>query len=255
MKRAFNYGPVGIVGLGTPQANPTVEAEMRILLPFWLPTAVVRLTSGAAEPATRLRDYLEHLGDALGRYDTLRPAVFGFACTGSTYLVGHAREKDIVRSMEDRFGFRIMTAAATIESELRRVGAKRLSLVTPYPAALTEKAVSYWRERGFDIVAIRQVAIGGSDTRGIYALGSSDMRAHFEAALEDPADAVLLSGTGAPTLALVADRAPSSRPFVFSSNLCLASAMCRHLGVPGLNAAAWRRRLRAALAAPVSEGE
>ena len=143
-----DYGRGGLVGIGTPQANPTVEAEMRILLPPDIAMAVARLTSAARDPQDRLRVYLERLDDTLSQFDSLRPAIFAFACTGSSYLVAPAREAAIVRRLEDRLGYPVITATTAIRRRLRALGAERIMLVAPYPAWLADAAAAYWRTTG-----------------------------------------------------------------------------------------------------------
>src|SRR3546814_16207984 len=91
MSACYDYGRAGIIGIGTPQANPTVEAEMRILLPQNALLQTTRLASSAPESLDRPREYLWSLPDALARYDTLRPTVFGFGFTGSSYLAAERR--------------------------------------------------------------------------------------------------------------------------------------------------------------------
>ena len=57
----LDYARLGRLGIGTPQANPTVEAEIRRLLPFEVDTVTLRLTSDSADAATRLKSYLVNL--------------------------------------------------------------------------------------------------------------------------------------------------------------------------------------------------
>ncbi|RYG26620.1 MAG: hypothetical protein EON93_21310, partial [Burkholderiales bacterium] len=83
----YDYGRAGRIGIGTPQANPTVETEFSILIPPRAALSVTRLTSAAPAPADRLRDYLLRLEDSLAAFDTLKMDAFGFACTASSYLV------------------------------------------------------------------------------------------------------------------------------------------------------------------------
>lgn len=244
----YDYGRAGTLGIGTPQANPTVEAEMRILLPPAVAMAVVRLTSTSQNPLFRLRLYLEGLEETLAQYDTLRPGAFGFACTGSSYLVGAAREAEIVARVESRCGYPVVTATAAITWQLRRLGARRIALASPYPAALSEAAEAYWRAAGFDLAEVRRIETGSGDTRGIYTLGSEDARPAAEALRQLDVDAVLLSGTGMPSLALIADAADG--PPVISSNLCLALRLCDLIGAPAPDPADWRPRLAQTLAAP-----
>lgn len=220
------YGGGGRIGIGVPQANPTVEAEFAILLPRRCTTLVTRLTSSAASPAERLVAYLERLDEALARYDTLRPDIFGFACTGSSYLVGAAREARIVAAAEARYGYPVVTATAALRWALARVGARRIALVAPYPADLTAAAERYWRDTGLELVSIDRVDTGATDTRSIYALAGDEAAAAVAAASARGVDAVLLTGTGMPTLVTIAaaDTGGGGPPLV-SSNLALAGAV------------------------------
>lgn len=248
MTGGYDYGRAGLVGIGTPQANPTVEAEMRILLPPAVAMAVARLTSLSQDPLVRLRRYLEGLEEALAQYDKLRPDAFGFACTGSSYLVGAEREMEIVARAEDRFGYPVVTATAAIAWQLRRLGARRIALASPYPAALAAAAEAYWSAAGFELAEVRRIDTGSGDTRSIYTLGSEDARPAAEALRRTGVDAVLLSGTGMPSLALIAEAADG--PPVISSNLCLALRLCNLVGAGELDVADWRPRLAQSLASP-----
>jgi len=56
-----DYARAGRLGIGTPQANPTVEAEIRRLLPLDIDYVTLRLTSPSSDPITRLKAYLTDL--------------------------------------------------------------------------------------------------------------------------------------------------------------------------------------------------
>ncbi|QIG78863.1 maleate cis-trans isomerase family protein [Stakelama tenebrarum] len=241
MSGRYDYGCAGIIGIGTPQANPTVEAEMRILFDPTVLTQTVRLTSGAEASNDRLRDYLLGLETALERYDTLRPAAFGFACTGSSYLVRANDQALLLDRLQRQFGFPIVTATDAITAELDLAGAKRIALASPYPGTLSDAAADFWREAGFDVATVRRIDTGIADTRGIYTLGSADARPVAQELAKLDVDAVLLSGTGMPSLALLAQA--EDGPAIFSSNYCLAAQLCRVAGLPALDRSQWVARL------------
>lgn len=253
MSGGYDYGRAGRIGIGTPQANPTVEAEFSILIPPTASVAVTRLTSTAARPADRLRDYLLRLDDYLAAYDTLKLDVFGFACTASSYLVSREEEASVVEACQAKYGYAILGAADAIAWALDRIGARRIALLSPYPAALAEAAHVYWRGRGYVLSETGSAGAlqPGADTRGIYALGSADAAAALTSLDTSGLDAVVFSGTGMPSLPVIAGAA--SHPPLLSSNLCLAAHICDRLGLGDLldpassTARDWRERCRAAV--------
>lgn len=241
MSQAYDYGQAGIVGLATPQANPTVEAEMRILLPPAILPVTARLTSRAGDSETRLRDYLRDLAGTIAQFDTLRPYALGFACTGSSYLVEPGEAERIVAAAEARFGYPIVTATAAIAQTLSDIGARRIALASPYPDRLAAAAQAYWQRAGFEVAAVRQIAIAGPDTRNIYSLSSAQAASAVEELRKLPVDVVLLSGTGMPSLSLLA--AAMGAPLVISSNQCLADRLVALAPQPLPDHEGWRARL------------
>lgn len=240
--RRYDYGRDAMIGIGTPQANPTVEAEMRIILPPACALVVNRLTSASNDPMQRLRDYIERLDVSVEDFDTLRPDAYGFGCTGSSYMIETDAETRIVERLQERLGFPVVTATAAIRWQFAKLGIKRIALASPYPPALSEAASAYWSGAGFDLVEVRRIDTGSGDTRSIYALGSEDARPAAEAMSGLDVDAVLLSGTGMPSLALINDIG-SNGPAIFSSNLCLANRLCDLVDLPVPKISEWSERL------------
>lgn len=230
MSASRDYGARGRFGLLTPQANPTVEPEFRRLAPAGTELYVARLTSRSDDPRTRLIEYLERLPETLAQYDTLRLDAVAVACTGSSYLLGVRREAEILAAAEAAIGAPIETAAGAILKALEAMGARRILIVSPYPDWLRDAGVAFWREAAIEVVGTATVPIGRSDTRGIYELQSADAAGVFDSLDTQGADAVLVSGTGMPSLELLRARG-SQHPPAISSNLCLAWRLHQH--VPG----------------------
>lgn len=225
------YATRGLVAVATPQANPTVEAEFRRMLPDGFELVATRLTApGRLAPRERLLAYAEQLESAINSFDTLGFDGFVFACTGCSYLTDRAGEQAEVGRLEDRTGRPVVLAVDAIEAELKRLGARRIAIISPYPQWLGDAAIAYWQSVGFEIAAYQGIdTLTEGDTRGIYTL---DEGAGIQALGRfDPAgaDAILLSGTGMPSLrALEAWTGPIP---VLSSNRCMVDHLLRRLGI------------------------
>ena len=235
------------VGIATPQANTTVEPEMQLLLEGTVLTA--RLRSPVADSRARLIDYFDRLPDTLARFDVAPLEASGFACTGSAYLVGRIEEERRIAAATAQAGHPVLSAAAAIRAALGELRARRIALLSPYPGWLSDAGQAYWRDAGFTLVSVAGLPAELLDTRNIYKLTTARVLEVFARLDTRGADAVLLSGTGMPTLRTIASVRPGIP--VLSSNLCLAWALTRAAGgdaalAPWLASdARWRTRLAA----------
>jgi len=223
------YGPSGLIGLAVPQANPTVEPEMARLVSRDFAVIATRLTGNPSTPQNKLVEYLDNLGDSLSAFDNAPINILGFACTGTSYLIGTADEEARIADYARQFGYPIVTCAQAVRQALRHLGANRISLIAPYPAWLAEASKGYWQRSGLDVTSMQAVDLPSGDTRHVYGLGSRDVVAAARAMDMRASEALLITGTGVPTLgAITPIKAFYDRP-VLTSNLCLAWLMMRTL--------------------------
>lgn len=226
-----DYARAGRLGIGTPQANPTVEAEIRRLLPFEVDYVTLRLTSPSPDPTTRLKAYLTELPQHAKQFAGMKIDAFLFACTASIYLLDAAAQERASSEAQAVLGAPVITAPAALIAQLKAVGAHRIALVSPYPAAIMTAGVRWWRAQGFDVVRQGGVDIHSEDTVNIYGLQSADAWAALRHMDIGNADAVLLSGTGMPSLPLIERASAHFGVPVISSNLALAREGLKHFGL------------------------
>lgn len=241
-------------GLVTPMGNPCAEPEIAILTGATVLAA--RAGSAADDSRARLEDYIDALGPALDSFDRTPLAAAGFACT-CYYLRGSAAERRDLAALETRRGHPVITSTTAIRAMAKALGVSRLGLVAPYPGWLAEAAKAYFAEAGLTIAAHAGLPRELVDTRGIYRLTPADVAEAASRLDTGSIDAVLIGGTGMPSLHVVAGGNAIGgerigRDFaipVFSSNIALAAALMDAAGAPDAYrrilaaGAAWRGRL------------
>ncbi|WP_028601813.1 maleate cis-trans isomerase family protein [Ottowia thiooxydans] len=226
------YGALATFGIAVPQANPTVEPEMAALMPNRVSMLVTRLRGSRTNSNNRLLDYLENFDRSLEAYDTAPLDGVGFACTGTSYLIGHESEDRQFGEISERFGYPVISAAQAIREALNHLGARKIAIFAPYPQWLSDASQKYWASCGYEVTDTTTVSLDPSDTRSVYLVRSRHLLEHVQQLDTSDADVVLLTGTGMPTLRAIPLISASVGKPVLSSNLCLAWSLLRKTGSP-----------------------
>ena len=227
----LDFARSGRLGIGTPQANPTVEAEIRRLLPFEVDSVTLRLTSDSPDSVTRLKSYLINLHQHAKQFAGMKIDAFLFACTATSYLLAPEIQQKAIADAEAVLGAPVITAPDALVSELKALRAERIALVSPYPSAIMLAAVKWWTLQGFQVVQQGGVDIHSTDTVQIYQLQSADAWRSLSSMDIGKADAVVLSGTGMPSLPIIRKASQHFGVPVISSNLSLTRQGLKRLGL------------------------
>jgi maleate cis-trans isomerase len=217
----MEYAPLGLIGLLTPQANTTVEPEAWALLPNGYSLVNARLVSQASSLNQRLLDYFDQLESSLLQFANAPLSVLALACTGSSYLMGREKESQWVDAWQARLNIPVVTAGRAVAEALQTLGVRRLDLLSPYPNDLTQASIAYWMSHGFEIGTVQTVSSSNPGFHAIYTTSSASALHAAQALNTSSADAVLMLGTGMPSLKTLLIQRESSGPPWLSSMLAL----------------------------------
>ncbi|WCN78659.1 hypothetical protein PCA76_16580 [Micromonospora sp. LH3U1] len=209
--------------------------------------------------AQRLDRYAELLPDTAATLHGLDVRATYVACTGCYYRPGPADAHRTDGAATERLGTPVFGAASAVRQVLDRLAVRSLTLISPYPDWLTEQAAAFWRATGRSVGT--PVRVPG--TGAIYDLTLSTVRDTVRQTLRAPADgfppghAVLLTGTGAPSLDVLDEVLPEAPVPVLSSNLAGAWQLLEIAGATHLASESHSpalRHLATALAQPPLTG-
>ncbi|MDT2021332.1 hypothetical protein [Methylocella sp. CPCC 101449] len=203
---SVEYGPKGVVGVLTPQANTTVEPEYAILTPPGYAFLNARLLSPQKTIEDRLVDYFATVQNYTNQFANAPIGALAVATTGMSYLVGKEAEDKKLGDMSAKLGIPVMTAATSVCMALDALGAKRIGLISPYDGNLDAASTPYWESRGYTVAAKTKAsqAAAGENFHPIYSLPSGAAQQALDAIADDSLDAIVMLGTGMPTLGPIA---------------------------------------------------
>jgi maleate isomerase len=215
------YAPKGLVGVFTPQANTTVEPEMAMMTPPGMAFLNARMTSTAGTIPERLLDYMSQFPAQLSQFANAPLDAVAIACTGASYLLGKDAEDALLASITQATGRPAITGATASLDALSMLGAKRIGLVSPYNSALDAESAGYWRSRGLDVVAEVSAFRETDAFHPIYSLDAAAAAKALQQLEGENLDAVLMLGTGMPTLDAIAAQPFLGKAPVLSCMLCI----------------------------------
>lgn len=187
------YGAKARIGLIVLSTDPVIERDFHKLVPNdeigVYTTRIYLETPNSDRTLTALQDGIEEAVKLIIPETRLDAVVFG--CTAASTLIGP--EQIAARVERGRPGLASTNPATASLAALRRLGARKIVLVTPYTLQMTSNVCRFLAEGGLQFTSVRAV---GCDTDD--AIGSVPASVYVDAVRQSDlsgADAIFISCT------------------------------------------------------------
>ena len=137
---------------------PSVNTVMEPWAQRTVPDGVSVLTSRMFMPANTTIETIIEMDRTEGRsairqLSSVYPHVIAYGCTASSIVQGLAYDAHLRKEITEEFGVPATTAAHAIVTALHTVGAKAVSIVSPYTKAVDTAEHAYFESAGFKVYA------------------------------------------------------------------------------------------------------
>ena len=226
---AIDYGSRLRAGVLIPSGNSVAEPELRAMLPPEASMLVTRLSLRGSSRA-ELMHMLDNLEAASRLLADANVEVIAFHCTAvSTFAPDMA--EGIRARIESATGNKCFTTADAVLRALSKLGAQRVSLLTPYIDEVHLREVEFLEANGFDVEGGANLGI---DTNAqMSELEPEVILDWAQRNISDAADVCFLSCTAIKSAPIISALERSCRRPVITSNQCMAWHLLRSSDISG----------------------
>lgn len=141
------------IGLMVPSTNTTCEADFQLVVPrgFTVHGQRLWLTNDALgeEGMVRMNAEIETGARYLA---TARVDAISYGCTTGSFFKGPGWDREMIALIERTAGVPAVATSPSVVEALRAVGARRISVATPYPEWNNQRLRTYLEAQGFEVL-------------------------------------------------------------------------------------------------------
>lgn len=157
------------IGLIVPSTNTTAEADFGLAAGKDVTIHSHRMWMGKDTPEGDCLDLMNQDVEGAAKYlATANMDIIVYACTGGSFFHGSGHADPMIRMIEDIAGVPAVGTADSVLEALKSIGAKRISVASPYPDWLNAQLADYYNKAGFEVLNVEGEAEAFKDgARGI----------------------------------------------------------------------------------------
>ena len=219
---ADTLAPRAVIGVMTPAMNTVVQPELELMRPEGVTNQMQRFRLGGDAISD---DLLEEAGKLMD----CNPAVIAVGLTTDAGAGGPDKLAAKCAEVSAEVGVSVLGASQANYAALRALGAKRITIVTPFNAEVDAVVKANTEDAGFEVVDVR-----GTNAPTLPAICETpldDIRAVFADVAVTDCDAILQVGTALPVVALIDElEARHGKPIV-ACNAAVYWQALRSIGI------------------------
>ena len=180
------------IGVIVPSVNTVVEPWFARVCPPGVTVHAARMfLDNNLTPESLARMDREEGMNAVKQLMSCKPASVAYCCTASSIVQGLEYDGRLNHELNDATGVPAFTATTGIIEALHTVGAKRISVCSPYTKAIDDKEHEFFSAAGFEILGSAHLGI--ADAFKLADPTPDEIYALWEQSWRDGADASLIT--------------------------------------------------------------
>ncbi len=221
------------IGVMVPSTNTTCEADYQMVVPRGVTVHGQRLwlvnEALGEDGMTRMNAEIETGARYLA---TARVDVIAYGCTTGSFYKGPGWDRELIDVIQRTAGVPAVATSPSVVEALRFLGARRISVATPYPEWNNQKLRGYLEAMGIDVLNVDAEPVAArSGNQGINDQDPEVIVEFASRACRPDADALLCSCTAWRSVEAVGEiERRTSKPVVTSNQASIWAAL-RTLGV------------------------
>jgi maleate cis-trans isomerase len=189
-------------GLLVPINNTTMEPELL----QWLPAGStchrlgIPRGKGMLTPAD-LPAYLAHTVELARTFATAGTDLIAYGCTAAGFMAGPQRDAEVAAEISGLTRKPVVTTASAMTAALRELGARRVTVVTPYLDAVNERLTAFIEASGTAVENL--VSFRAETVDALAAITPGEIVDLARAAMSPRSDAMFIACSQLPTRAII----------------------------------------------------
>lgn len=227
------------VGLLIPSTNTTCEPDFYRVVPPGVTVHTDRLwLTDEAEGAEGMDRMNQEIEEAARYLRTAAVDIVAYGCTTGSFYRGPQYDEEVMARIQAAAGVPAVTTASAVAEALRFLGARRISVATPYPDWNNGQLRDYYEALGFEVLNVEGEPVAArAGQQGINDQEPESILAFAPRVCRPEADVLFCSCTAWRAFEVVAELEGRVKRPVVTSNQATIWATLRRLGVARREAA------------------